>query len=135
MTLVDTNILLDVLTNDPVWRNWSILNLGVRASQGRLIINEVVYAEMAGHVPTASELDACLREIEVTFENTPKLALFIAGVAFRQYRRRGGVRTGVLPDFFIGAYAQVAGLPLLTRDTQRYRTYFPELELIAPEGY
>jgi len=132
MTLVDTNVLLDVLTNDPVWLNWSILNLRLRASQDHLIINEVVYAEMSGHVPTEAELDTCLQNLDVTFDNTPKPALFLAGVAFRQYRRMGGVRTGVLPDFFIGAHARVLGCPILTRDVRRYRTYFPDVLLITP---
>ena len=132
MTLVDTNVLLDVLTNDPAWLNWSIHNLRLRARQGGLIVNEVVYAEMSGHVPTEAELDACLQGFGVDFHNTPKAALFLAGGIFRQYRRIGGVRTGVLPDFFIGAHASVLGCPILTRDVRRYRTYFPDVFLITP---
>jgi hypothetical protein len=134
MTLVDTNVLLDLLTNDPRWLEWSVANLRVRAAEGPLLINEVVYAEMAGHVRTEAELDMAIEELKVRLERTPKSALFLAGETFRRYRRLGGVRTGVLPDFFIGAHAQFVRLPILTRDTQRYRTYFPDVELIAPEA-
>ena len=132
MTLVDTNVLLDVLTNDPRWLSWSVSNLHIRANSGPLLINEVIYAEMAGHVSTESELDAAVEELQVRLERTPKSALFLAGKIFRRYRRAGGVRTGVLADFFIGAHAQVIRSPILTRDVRRYRTYFPEVELITP---
>ena len=132
MTLVDTNVLLDVLTNDPGWLNWSVDNLRIRSDSGPLLINEVIYAEMAGHVPTESELDAAVEELQVRIERTPKSALFLAGRIFRRYRRAGGVRAGVLADFFIGAHAQVNGLPILTRDVRRYRTYFPQVVLITP---
>jgi predicted nucleic acid-binding protein len=133
MTLVDTTILLDVLTNDPKWLDWSIVNLRVRANAGPLIINEVVYAEMSGYIPSETELDECVRRLRVALDRTPKSALFLAGETFRLYRRAGGVRTGVLPDFFIGAHAQVAGMPILTRDVRRYRTYFPSVQLITPD--
>jgi predicted nucleic acid-binding protein len=132
MTLVDTNVLLDVLTNDPRWLSWSVSNLRIRANSGPLLVNEVIYAEMAGHVSTESELDAAVEELQVTLERMPKSALFLAGEIFRRYRRAGGVRTGVLADFFIGAHAQVIRSPILTRDVRRYRTYFPEVELITP---
>ena len=132
MTLVDTNVLLDVLTNDPTWLPWSVSNLRIRANSGPLLINEVIYAEMAGHVSTESELDAAVDELQVRLERTPKSALFLAGEIFRRYRRAGGVRTGVLADFFIGAHAQVIKSPILTRDVRRYRTYFPEVKLITP---
>ncbi len=133
MTLVDTNVLLDVLTNDRAWAEWSIVNLRLRLAEGPLLINEVVYAELSGHIRTEAELDASVQELSVGLERTPKPALFLAGTIFRRYRRAGGMRAGVLPDFFIGAHAQVARLPLLTRDTRRYRTYFPDLELITPQ--
>jgi hypothetical protein len=132
VTLVDTNVLLDVLTNDPTWLPWSVSNLRIRANSGSLLINEVIYAEMAGHVSTESELDAAVDELQVRLERTPKSALFLAGEIFRRYRRAGGVRTGVLADFFIGAHAQVIKSPILTRDVRRYRTYFPEVKLITP---
>jgi predicted nucleic acid-binding protein len=132
MTLVDTNVLLDVLTNDRRWAEWSIVVLRERTNVGPLLINEVVYAEMAGYVDNEAELDATVERLDVHIERTPKSALFLAGEVFRRYRRSGGTRTGVLPDFFLGAHAQIAGLPLLTRDTGRYRTYFPDVELITP---
>jgi predicted nucleic acid-binding protein len=132
MMLVDTSILLDVLTNDRRWAEWSITALRMRTTVGPLLINEVVYAEMAGHVDNEAELDASVERLDVHIEWTPKSALFLAGDVFRRYRRSGGTRTGVLPDFFLGAHAQIAGLPLLTRDTGRFRTYFPDVELITP---
>ena len=133
MTLVDTNVLLDILTDDPVWAEWSIANLRRQTTRGPLIINEVVYAELAGNVPTEAELKESVRLLRLRLDRTPETALFLAGVAFRRYRRSGGVRTGVLPDFFIGAHAQVARLPVLTRDVKRFHTYFPEVALITPE--
>jgi hypothetical protein len=132
VTLVDTNVLLDVLTNDAKWLNWSILNLRDRAAKGPLIINDVIYAEMSGHIRTERELDEALQRFKVTLERTPKAALFLAGVTFRQYRQSGGTRTGVLPDLFIGAHAHVSRFEILTRDVGRYRTYFPDVTLIAP---
>lgn len=134
MTLVDTNVLLDVLTNDPYWLSWSVANLRLQSIKGPLLINEVIYAEMAGHVSNEVELDASVQQFEVRLDRAPKSALFLAGETFRRYRRRGGVRTGVLADFFIGAHAQVIGCPVLTRDTGRYRTYFPDVLLITPEN-
>lgn len=131
MTLVDTNVVVDVLSADPTWLAWSIDRLAERARHGTLAINEVIYAEIGVGFASVARLDATLAEMRLVVERTPKVALFLAGKAFRRYRD-GGVRTGVLPDFFIGAHAVVAKLPLLTRDPQRYRTYFPEIELIVP---
>jgi len=132
MTLVDTNVLLDVLTNDIHWLSWSVASLRAQSTKGPLFINEVVYAEMAGHVSNEAELDASVQTFEVRLDRAPKSALFLAGETFRRYRRMGGTRTGVLADFFIGAHAQVLGCPVLTRDVRRYRTYFPDVELITP---
>ena len=132
MTLVDTNVLLDILNNNPQWAGWSIASLRSRATRGPLLINEVVYAELAANISTREALDDAVRTLRVRMERTPEPALFLAGVVFRRYRRSGGVRTGVLPDFFIGAHAQIARLPLLTRDRGRYLTYFPDVTLIAP---
>jgi predicted nucleic acid-binding protein len=132
MTLVDTNVLLDILNNNPQWAAWSIASLRNRAAHGTLLINEIVYSELAANVPTQAALDEAIRTMRIRMERTPEPALFLAGVAFRRYRRSGGVRTGVLPDFFIGAHAQVARTPLLTRDRARYRTYFPDVTLITP---
>ena len=134
MTLVDTNVLLDVLSSDSAWFAWSLQNLARRSIEGPLLINDVVYAEMAARMETAAVLADALAELQVQLQRIPLEALFVAGKTFLRYRRTGGVRTGVLPDFFIGAHAQVAGLPILTRDTRRYRAYFPDVELIAPNG-
>ena len=132
MTLVDTNVLLDVVTNDPVWADWSIRQLDAAAVKGPLAINDVVYAELSVRFAAIEALEAVLTEAGIRLVSMPREALFLAGKAFAQYRAAGGLRTGVLPDFFIGAHAVVAGLTLLTRDAQRYRTYFPRIELITP---
>jgi predicted nucleic acid-binding protein len=132
VTLVDTNVLIDVLSNNPVWRPWSLERLEARSASGRLLINEVVYAELSLGFDTEEELDEAVLDLNVFLVWSPKPALFLAGQAFDRYRRAGGARIGVLPDMFIGAHAQVARLPILTRDVGRYRTYFPDVELITP---
>lgn len=132
MTLVDTNVLLDVVTDDPDWAEWSIRQLDTAAAKGALLINDVVYAELSVRFDTIEGLDAVLSDAGVSIAPMPRPALFLAAKAFQRYRAAGGARTNVLPDFFIGAHAAVAGLPLLTRDAKRYRTYFPKLALIAP---
>ena len=134
MTLVDTNVLLDLVTNDPVWADWSIRQLDGAAVKGPLIINDVVYAELSVGFDRIEDLDGMLDEAGITMEEIPREALFLAGKAFRRYRTAGGARSGVLPDFFIGAHAAVLGLPLLTRDAKRYRSYFPSVVLMAPEA-
>ena len=134
MTLVDTNILLDLVTDDPVWADWSIRQLDAAAVNGPLVINGVVYAELSVRFDRIEELDEVLNEAGITMEEIPRSALFLAGKVFRRYRAAGGNRTGVLPDFFIGAHAAVSKLPLLTRDINRYRTYFPTVKLIAPQA-
>ena len=133
MILVDTNILLDLVTDDPTWADWSIRQLDAAAVNGPLVINSVVYAELSVRFERIEDLDEVLNEAGITMEDIPRAALFLAGKVFRRYRAGGGNRTGVLPDFFIGAHAAVSGLPLLTRDIQRYRTYFPTVNLIAPQ--
>jgi predicted nucleic acid-binding protein len=132
MTLVDTNVLLDVLSDDPRWSEWSLGQLARRAALGPIIVNEIVYAEMSARMESQSEVERALGDFDVTFDRVPTRALFLAGKSYRRYRASGGVRTGVLPDFFMGAHAQVLGCPLLTRDVRRYRTYFPEVALITP---
>jgi predicted nucleic acid-binding protein len=132
MTLVDSNILVDVLANDPMWLDWSMEALDACSAQGALLVNEIVYAELAVKSSNKEELDSALADLRVVFERTPQEALFLAGKVYGSYRRAGGTRSTLLPDFFIGAHAQVARLPLLTRDTRRYRTYFPGVTLIAP---
>ncbi len=134
MTLVDTNVLLDLVTNDPVWADWSIRQLDGAAVKGPLIINDVVYAELSVGFDRIEDLDELLDEAGIAMGEIPREALFLAGKAFRRYRTAGGARSGVLPDFFIGAHAAVLGLPLLTRDAKRYRSYFPSVVLMAPEA-
>ncbi len=134
MTLVDTNVLLDLVTNDTEWADWSQRQLDAAAVRGPLQINDVVYAELSVGFQRIEELDAVLAAAQIEMAPIPREALFLAGKVFQRYRAGGGSRTGVLPDFFIGAHAAVADLPLLTRDVRRYRTYFPTLSLVAPGG-
>jgi len=130
--LVDTNVLFDLVTDDPVWADWSARQLRILSARGTLIVNPVVYAELSVGYDRVDEVDAALDAAGVELVEIPRPALFLAGKAFQSYRARGGSKTGVLPDFFIGAYAVVEGLSLLTRDIRRYRSYFPTLELITP---
>lgn len=132
-TLVDTNVLLDIVTDDPVWADWSLARLDGAAMAGAVWINDVVYAELSVRFSAIEDLDALLARARIDLAPTSRPALFLAGKAFARYRTAGGKRTGVLPDFFIGAHAAVAGWTLLTRDATRYRTYFPRLDLIAPD--
>lgn len=132
MTLVDTNVLIDVLSDDPNWRAWSVDRLEEQSGEGPLLINDVIYAELSSRFSTEELLDLKVSQLNVGLQRMPKHALFLAGHAYERYRRAGGTRAGVLPDFFIGTHAQVAQWPLLTRDVRRYRTYFPDVELIAP---
>lgn len=132
MTLVDTNILLDLVTNNTTWADWSQRQLEAAAVRGPVVINDVVYAELSVGFLRMEEVDDLLAAAQVEAAPIPREALFLAGKVFQRYRAGGGTRTGVLPDFFIGAHAAVAQLPLLTRDVRRYRTYFPTVQLIAP---
>ena len=133
MTLIDTNILLDLFTDDPVWAEWSIRQLDAAAVKGPLTINSVVYAELSVRFGRIEDLNAVLDEAAISMADIPRSALFLAGKVFQKYRAAGGLRSGVLPDFFIGAHAAVVGMALLTRDVQRYRTYFPSVTLLAPQ--
>jgi predicted nucleic acid-binding protein len=132
-TLVDSNILIDVLSGDPLWGEWSAEAVRAGGASGSLVINEVIFAEVSTRYSRVEVLDQELSVDDFQREHTPWRAAFLAGKVFVEYRRRGGQRRSPLPDFFIGAHAAVAGLRLLTRDPGRYRTYFPTLELIAPE--
>jgi predicted nucleic acid-binding protein len=134
MTLVDSNVLLDVLSGDPHWLTWSVDALDARAAVGRLLIDEVIYAELSVRMASEAELNAAVARLNVSFERSPQRALFMAGQSFRRYRNAGGTRTGVLANLFIGAHAQILGCPVLTRDVRRYRTYFPDVELISPDN-
>jgi predicted nucleic acid-binding protein len=133
MTLVDSSVLLDVLTDGQVWADWSQAQLEQAAAAGPLVINDVIYAEISARYPSVDVVDSVIRDAGVDVVPIPRSALFLAGKAYLRYRAAGGVRTGVLSDFFIGAHAQAERLPLLTRDVRRYRSYFPTVELIAPE--
>ena len=133
MTLVDTNVISDVLTANVAWLSWSAEQLERCRETGPLRINEITYAELAVIVDSEADLQFALAEIGAQLERTPATALFMAGRAFGRYRARGGPRTSLLPDFFVGAHAEFARLPILTRDVRRYRTYFPDVRLIAPD--
>jgi len=133
LLLVDTNVILDIVEDDADWADWSQTRLEAAALQYTLLINSVIYAELSIAYLRIEELEAMLSTGGFRMEPIPREALFLAAKVFRQYRDRGGTKTGVPPDFFIGAHAAVAGIPLLTRDTRRYRSYFPGLEIIHPE--
>lgn len=131
--LVDTNVILDILTDDPVWAEWAIGQLERLATSARLAINPIIYSELAVGFTAPDELDTVLAQMAFEYEDVPRAALFLAAAAFRRYRAGGGVKRSPLPDFYIGAHAQAAGYVLLTRDATRYRTYFPQVELISPD--
>lgn len=132
MLLVDTNVLVDVLQDDPQWADWSIRQLRAQASVHQLVINPVIYAEMSLSFLTLEALDSVVNTLLLEMREVPRPALFLAAKAYAQYRKRGGSKLQVLPDFFIGAHAAVEDWPLLTRDASRFRTYFPGLKVIAP---
>ena len=134
MTLVDSNVLLDVFSENEPWVAWSKQQLERAARRGPVFINDVIYAEISLQFAAFEALDAALKEILIDVLPMPRPALFLAGKAFRQYRTAGGLRTGVLSDFFIGAHATVQNIPILTRDVRRYRHYFPAVVLIAPDA-
>jgi hypothetical protein len=131
-TLVDSNVILDVVTDDPEWGDWSASMLSAAAREGRLVINPLIYAEVSCGYTRIEELDDAVPPDYFAREPLPWAAAFLAARAFVGYRRRGGSRRAPLPDFYIGAHAALAGYTLLTRDARRYRTYFPRLRLIAP---
>lgn len=131
--LVDTNVLLDLVTDAPVWAEWSIRRLETAALNRTLLVNDVIYAELSVRFERIEDIGAMLEDAGIAVAAMPRAALFLAGKVFRRYREAGGSRAGVLPDFFIGAHAAVLDVPLLTRDGRRYRSYFPTVALIAPE--
>jgi predicted nucleic acid-binding protein len=130
--LVDSNVLLDVATADPVWSMWSSNALEHAANEAPLVINPLVYAEVSIRFSRIEQLEAAIPSQLFRRDPLPFEAAFLAGKAFLKYRRRGGNRMSPLPDFYIGAHAAVADFRLLTRDATRYRTYFPTVDLIAP---
>ena len=131
-TLVDSNVILDIVTGDPVWAEWSASALTQSLNQGIVLINPIVYAEVSIGYDRIEDLDRVLPETMIRREPLPYAAGFLAGKAFMLYRHRGGAKSSPMPDFYIGAHAAMAGYRLLTRDAQRYRTYFPALTLITP---
>ncbi len=130
--LIDSNVLLDVFTESPLWWSWSSAALREAADRASLVVNPIIYGEVSVRFSSMEELDVLLAKSDLVREPVPYAAAFLAGKAFLDYRRRGGVRRSPLPDFFIGAHAAVARYELLTRDPARYRTYFPSVTLIAP---
>jgi predicted nucleic acid-binding protein len=130
--LIDSNVLLDLMTQDRVWFAWSATALEQAANLHRLIINPIIYAEVSVRFTRIEDLNDAMPTSYINWEPIPFEAAFLAGKAYQAYKRRGGERASTLPDFFIGAHAAVAGYQLLTRDAARYRTYFPTLSLIAP---
>ena len=133
MTLVDTNVISDTLTPGSEWQNWSVARLNECRQRGPLATNEIVFAELSARMSREADVHTVLTRLEITLERIPTAALFAAGQAYRKYREAGGLRSSVLPDFFIGAHAQVARVPILTRDIRPYRTYFPDVTIIAPD--
>ena len=131
-TLVDSNVLLDILDEDVEWMDWSASMLADAARAGPLVINQLIFAEASVTLDTVEELDEALPASYFVREPLPWEAAFLAGKAFAAYRRRGGTKRSPLPDFYIGAHAAVGGHTLLTRDPKRYRSYFPRLRIVAP---
>jgi predicted nucleic acid-binding protein len=132
MVLVDTNVLVDVVEKDPQWWSWSITQLRNLSLTHSLAINAVIYAELASTYSSSAILDQKIATMSLVFEDIPRQAAFLAGKAYVLYRRQGGTKSNVLPDFFIGAHAAVLGCPLLTRDKRHYAAHFPGVRLIAP---
>lgn len=131
-TLIDSNVLIDLLDEDSEWRGWCDAMIARARARGPLVINPLVFAEIAAGYDSFDDVDSLLGESFFRREALPWEAAFLAGRAFWLYRQRGGVRTSPLPDFYIGAHAMVAGHTLLTRDARRYRHYFPKLRIISP---
>jgi len=130
--LVDTNILIDVLNNEPQWADWSINQLRLQSKIHVLSINPIIYSELSCAFSKFEDLDDVVHNLCLKYLEIPKPALFLAGKAFLTYRQKGGTKHNILGDFFVGAHAAVSGLPVLTRDTQRYKTYFPSVQLVSP---
>ncbi len=130
--LVDSDVILDVITGDPNWGAWSSSTLEKIANEAILVINPLIYAELSVGFSSLEAIEGALPQDLYRRDDLPYEAAYLAGKVFVEYRRRGGVRRSPLPDFYIGAHAAVSEFRLLTRDAARYRTYFPNLELIAP---
>ena len=133
MLLVDTNVLVDVLEDDPKWADWSTSQLRAQSKVHHLAINPIIYAELSLTFSTVEALDRTIDDLGLTIIEVPRPALFLAGKAFVRYRRQGGQKQNVLADFFIGAHAAVSHYPILTRDARRYNSYFSDVKLITPD--
>ncbi|MGC9208015.1 type II toxin-antitoxin system VapC family toxin [Acidithiobacillus sp.] len=133
MILVDTNVLVDILEDDPKWAEWSLSQMYDQSKIHRPVINPIIYAELSLTFSTHEALDEAIGAMRLEIIDIPRPALFLAGKAFAQYLRRGGQKQNVLADFFIGAHAAVSGFPILTRDSRRYRSYFPALKITSPD--
>ena len=133
MILVDTNVLIDVAVDDPHWGDWSADQLARARESDQLALNAIIFAELSVNFDSAEQLESLLAPFRFERLHLPWEAAFVAGKAFKRYRSRGGSKSSPLPDFFIGAHAATAGLPLLTRDARRYREYFPTVRLISPK--
>jgi predicted nucleic acid-binding protein len=129
---VDSNVLLDVVTNDPVWAEWSLAQLERLSLGNDLAISEIVYAEISAGYNRVEEVNDLVEGMRLTFVATHRPALFLAAKVHQRYRKAGGKKACILPDFFISALAALSEVPLVTRDAKRFRTYFPQLELISP---
>ena len=132
MILVDSNVLIDVIAQDPVWCDWSLAHLRSAKARDRLTINPLIYAEISVAYESVAELDSFLKPTGIIVSPVSNDTAFLTSRAFMRYRKARGTKTGVLPDFFIGAQAQSEGWTLLTRDATRYRRYFPKVSLICP---
>lgn len=131
--LVDSCVLLDLFTDDPVWADWSENILDKCSKKDTLYINSIIYAEVSVGFNKIEEVEAALEQLGVEWMDIPREALFLAGKAFLSYRKNKGTKISRLPDFFIGAHAAISHFNLITRDVTKYRQYFPQVKLIAPE--
>ena len=130
IVLVDTNVILDVFEDDPRWADWSQEQMSRLV--GRITVNPLIYTELCYQAPAMEKVEHMLSTLGLGFGDMPREALYLAAQAFKDYRQRGGTKTAPLADFFIGAHATALGIPILTRDPTRYRSYFPDVELITP---
>ncbi len=135
MIYVDSNIILDTFGSDPVWRPWSHARLRDGRLDDQLVTGWIVAAEVAHYLQSAEELQSSLDRLDVALADTDLISAWLGGQAYREYRKRGGDRLSLLPDFLIGGHAQTLGATLLTRDPRRFRSYFPDLMLITPETH
>ncbi|CAN5188937.1 type II toxin-antitoxin system VapC family toxin [soil metagenome] len=135
MILVDTCVLIDITEGDANWADWSSRQLAAWSTRGAIVITPMVFAEWSAMFSHVSEVDSAVSRLDLTWQDVPKPALFLAAQAHKSYRRRGGAKAMVLPDFLIGAHAAVTRIPILTRDRRRFETYFNGLEIVSPDRH